>query len=287
MTKRSGKGLVWLITWPLAFAGFSCVLIPSASAGMKIDGLTISSDFRYRYEIDRANDKTEDRDRSRIRFRLGFKYAWSDRVEFGARLRTGSNDPQSPHQTLGQFDTGETDTSEEGFLTNKVTGNQLFGLDRAYIKAKWGAGGFGWLGKNQVALWQQYETYWDSDFQPEGAAVGYTMKLGNQGKLTLQGGYYYLTDNSFSGVGEDDAIVPLQALYERGVGPVALTLAVAGAPAIEEDVKLPGRERTYYLYSVQAKLKTLPIPVAVGYEIYHGTRETLGHMVMLRIKPLK
>ncbi len=299
MGTRSRSGTVWFATSALALGLISFGSIPDASAGIEIgEKLKVSSDFRFRYEIDDerkggAPDVKRTRDRWRIRFRLGFTYDHSDRVQFGMRLRTEADSTQSPHQTLGQSDFGDP-AALPSTAGSRQSSSDDFGLDRAYIKFKWLKSGFAWLGKNQAAIWQQNEQFWDGDFQAEGATAGYVLPLRDKSKVTLQGSYYLIADDSFGGGGgvfNDRTILPIQVVYNRSLGPVGLTLAGLVAPTTAPDntsaADFPGGRRTYYMGSAQAKLKGLPVPVIVGYEVYYGNSSRAGHGVALRVKPLK
>ncbi len=288
MGTRSRSGTVWFATSALTLGLFSFGSIPDAAAGIKIgEKLTLSRDFRFRYEIDdeRDGDTKRTRDRARIRARFGFTYDLADRIQFGMRLRTSTDSTQSPHQTLGQNEFG-------GGSTQSTSKN--FGLDRAYIKFKWLKSGFAWLGKNQAAIWQQNEQFWDGDFQAEGATAGYVLPLRDKSKVTLQGSYYLIADDSFGGGGgvfNDRTILPIQVVYNRNLGPAGLTVAGLVAPTSARDAAtaatFPGGRSTYYMGSVEAKLKGLPIPVSVGYETYYGSFGTVGHGAALRVKPWK
>ncbi len=290
------RAIHWYAMILLLWGSLLTVSVPSAYAGIALtDKLTLSSDFRFRFEIDDERsvldpnlgvENTRTRDRWRIRFRLGFTYDHSDRVQFGMRLRTEADSTQSPHQTLGQ-----SDISTAG---SRQSSSDDFGLDRAYIKFKWLKSGFAWLGKNQAAIWQQNEQFWDGDFQAEGATAGYVLPLRDKSKVTLQGSYYLIADDSFGGGGgvfNDRTILPIQVVYNRSLGPVGLTLAGLVAPTTAPDghtnSTFPGGRRTYYMGSAQAKLKGLPVPVIVGYEVYYGNSSRAGHGVALRVKPLK
>ena len=97
----------------------------SAPAGADIlttDKLTVSGDFRFRLEQDWDSQNSsgvsrEDRLRARIRARLAMRYTVTDQVEFGARLRSGSDgSQQSPHITIVDFDQRES----ERMLENAV-----------------------------------------------------------------------------------------------------------------------------------------------------------------------
>ena len=250
--------------------------IPSASAGVTLDKLELSSDFRIRYEFDRANDRANDRDRARIRYRFGMKYQLSDRMEFGSRLATTSSSIQSPHQTLGQ-------------LSDPATGgqgrNEDFGLDRAYMKFKLGDSGFLWLGKHSVALWQQNEQFWDADFHAEGGAIGNTYTLGDAGSFTLQGGCYFLNDTSFNfGIGKDDVIIPVQGVYKRDFGSADMVLAGTTASVVDHSGFMPGGDEQYHQVSGQLNFRKLAMPVTLGYDSFITDDEKMGHVATIRTR---
>ncbi len=247
-----------LLTLVVLFGG---TVRESAAAVPVGDKLSLYSDFRFRYEIDFAKDAgvDSDRDRARIRARFGFKYDWSKNVSFGMRLRTESDisngATQSPHQTLGILG-GGAGTSED------------FGLDRAYIDIKFLDGGFLWLGKHGMSFWQQNEGFWDGDIQPEGAGIGYKMKMGENGSLTLQGVHTYLNENDTSdghGIFEDDFGDSIQAVFTGASGDLGYTLA-AGALSVTEQGGggVPGGSGAYGIISGQLKTKISQFPVKFG-----------------------
>ncbi len=254
----------------------SPMMASSASAGINIDKLELSSDFRLRYEIDDASDKVNDRDRARIRYRFGMKYQLSDRLEFGSRFATNSSSIQSPHQTLGQL----SDPSIAG-----QGRNEDFGLDRAYMKFKLGSDGFLWLGKNGVALWQQNEQFWDADFQAEGVAMGNTYKIGDKASLTIQGGYYFLNDTSFNfGIGQDDVIIPIQGVYKRDFGSTDMVLAGTTATVVDHSGFIPGGDEQYNQISGQLNFRNLPVPLTVGYDSFFSDDEEMGYVTTIRTR---
>lgn len=122
--------------------------------------ISLSGDFRYRYEY-----TTEDRagannpKRNRIRARPVLKARLPADVEIGFGLATGSTDPSSANQTLGEF--GQ---------------DQDIALDLAYVD--WGtpidrlhlfAGKF----KNQFIRAGNNGLLWDGDWRPEGVHAVY------------------------------------------------------------------------------------------------------------------
>ena len=153
--------------WPMAiiFMGLGILLSMSATpayAGKKVweDGdssLTLFGDMRLRVELDDDSKKDDTRDRWRIRLRPGMKFVYNKTASMGFRLRTATGSIQSPHQTLEVGD---------------PSGNQQFGVDRAYFKLKFG-GFYVWGGKNGFNIWNPNEVLWDSDLQPEGLALGF------------------------------------------------------------------------------------------------------------------
>lgn len=265
--KASAIGVILLV-----FLISGGMFVPSTMAAVQVgDNLYLFADFRFRYEIDEERDEpvARDRDRARIRARFGFKYDWSNNVSFGLRLRTASNNNQSPHQTLGLLAAGD---------------NADFGLDRAYIEMKFLENGFFWLGKHAISWWEQNEAFWDLDIQPEGAGGGYIFKLGPNGVLTLQGTHSILTDNGFgssagnstskNGIFEDDTATGIQGVYNRAMGPHAFTVASGALIVSDRSVKsTPGGSTTYTITSVEYKNKSLlpKIPLKVGFDYLNST----------------
>ena len=251
------------------------------------DKLSLFSDFRLRYEIDAAENAgvKQGRDRARIRARFGFKYAWSDNVSFGLRLRTESDNnvtpggsgtsTQSPHQTLSLLGRGGGNSED-------------FGIDRAYIDIKFMGGGFLWLGKHGMSFWQQNEGFWDGDIQPEGAGVGYKMKMGEAGSLTVQAVHTILNENLNSdghGILEDDFGDSIQVVYTGAAGDLGYTFAI-GALFVTEQAfgGIPGGSGAYGIISGQLKTKISQFPIKFGldflfsdYDIAEfGTADAIG-----------
>ncbi len=247
-----------LLTLVVLFGG---TVRESAASVPLGDKLSLFGDFRLRYEMDFRKDAgvKEDRDRARIRARFGFKYAWSKNVSFGMRLRTESDSNQSPHQTLGILGTAD---------------NSQFGLDRAHIDIKFMDGGFLWLGKHGMSFWQQHEAFWDGDIQPEGAGLGYKMKLGETGSLLVQSVHTYLVDNGTSdghGIFEDDFADSIQAVFTGTSGDLGYTLAI-GALFVTEQAGggVPGGSGAYGIISAQLKAKISQFPIKFGVDYLYS-----------------
>ncbi len=233
----------------------------SAAAIQVTDKLSFFGDFRFRYEMDFREDAgvKSDRDRARIRARFGLKYDLSKNVRFGFRLRTESDNNQSPHQTLALL--GGTGTN---------AGNREdFGLDQAYIEIKYLEGGFLWLGKHPLSFWQQNEAFWDADVQPEGAGLGYKWKIGEAGNFTAQFVHTLLNEVSFGdshAIFDDDYGDTIQGVYSRTSGDLAYTLALGALFVTEQSTTgVPGGSTAYSIVSGQVKTKFIPeVPLTFG-----------------------
>ncbi len=144
--------------------------------------LGIYGDLRLRHETDSGVDHRDDRNRERVRARIGVNYQINDELVVGGRIITGNrDDPQSPHQTLGNvFDSFE------------------ISLDRAFVtyRPQWAEGAWLTAGKFAHPFIQNPvypELVWDADVQPEGVAVGYTFRdLGFLDRLDIVAGQYIL-----------------------------------------------------------------------------------------------
>ncbi len=127
--------------------------------------LDFFADLRFRHESNFLQDDRKDRHRERVRGRFGLKYKPIDEIEVGARLITGnSDDPNSPHQDLGQV-----------FNSFEIS------LDRFYLtyRPDWASGLWATIGKfgNPIKRNPVYgDIVWDGDVQPEGLVIGYGYK---------------------------------------------------------------------------------------------------------------
>ncbi len=131
----------------------ACVTV-CATAGEWAESITLSGDLRYRHEQFDVQGM-ELRNRQRVRARLSLTAEPEDNLELGFRLVSGSDDPVSSNQTLG-----------DGFTTKTLM------LDRAYFvwtHAVSGARIAG--GKMGTPFFAPSELLWDNDLSPEGLAV--------------------------------------------------------------------------------------------------------------------
>lgn len=144
------------------------------------DKLTLKGDVRARFEsID--EDGKDTRDRARLRARLGAYAQVSDEIDAAIGLASGSDDPVSTNQTLG-----------DGFSSKDVR------LDLAYIdlhpEALTGANIL--LGKMKMPFIAVNDLQWDGDLNPEGAALNYAAGINDSLKLLLNAGSFWVEERS-------------------------------------------------------------------------------------------
>ena len=143
----------------------------------------IKGDFRYRHEMIKEQDK-DARNRQRIRARIGISGEVSPYMTVGIQLASGSSDPVSTNQTLG-----------DAFSTKNI------GIDLAYFNFKHPAlPGFELTGgkfKNPFFKPGSSELMWDSDWNPEGGTVRYDYDVDNV-ELSLIGAGLWIVERSSS-----------------------------------------------------------------------------------------
>ncbi len=152
---------------------------PGRSEIFSSDGFQLTGDFRARLEADfdsqtAGGAERDDRTRARFRLRLNAAYKAGERIDFGLRLRTGSDfSQQSPHVTVVDFDDNDT-------------GDVHFNFDKWYARFR-SEKGWAWIGRNSLPFWKQNELFWDDDVTPAGLAFGY-----KSGAVQLNAGYFSL-----------------------------------------------------------------------------------------------
>jgi hypothetical protein len=147
-----------------------------------VENMKISGDFRYRYEgIDAQKDGkwNQSAQRNRIRARIGIYNKINEDVDLGFRLGSGSQDPVSTNQTLGDswdkkpvwldlayFDWHPKDIKGFDFIGGK--------MPKPFYR----------VGDNQLI--------WDDDLNPEGLAVKYEMPMSDSLKAYINGGGFWV-----------------------------------------------------------------------------------------------
>lgn len=242
-----------------------CISTPVSADILKTDKLTVSGDFRLRLEQDWDSQNSsgvsrEDRLRARIRARLAMTFAASDSVQFGARVRSGSDgSQQSPHITVVDFD-------------GNNTGDSDFNLDKYYLR--YSKNGFwGWAGRNSIPIWKPNEIFWDDDATPIGLAAGYDTSFENGSKLGLKAGQFSLPAGMQGTCGE---LTVAQVVFETKVSDAGLTLATginefeSGNPG-DSDCGLflqNNGERDYSIWTANVRLSSSlrDRPLTIGFD---------------------
>ncbi|HIJ72134.1 MAG TPA: hypothetical protein HPP87_12365 [Planctomycetes bacterium] len=151
-----------------------------------IENVKISGDLRYRHEsidAESGGDWDQGHNRNRIRARIGIEARVNDETDVIFRLASGSADPVSTNQTLADsFSSKELwlDLAYFDWHPASIKGFNAFGGKMANP--------FYRVGKNQLI--------WDSDLNPEGLAANYVMPFGENGKLHLNGGGFWVDESS-------------------------------------------------------------------------------------------
>jgi hypothetical protein len=143
---------------------FVAITAVGANAGDWTDSFTINGDLRYRHEQFDV-EGNEMRNRQRVRARFSFLAEPEANLQIGVRLVSGSDDPVSSNQTMG-----------DGFTTKGI------GLDQAYFiwtHAETGAKVSGGKMANPFYLPAKSELMWDSDLSPEGVALKHVFGAGD------------------------------------------------------------------------------------------------------------
>jgi hypothetical protein len=157
------------------------LLSTAAMAGNWWETIKLKGDLRYRHEMLKTGENNA-RNRQRVRARLGIQGKVSDMTTVHLQLATGSTDPVSTNQTLG-----------DGFSTKSIM------LDKAYLEIKpdFAPGLDVRAGKFSTPFFKpgESELLWDSDLNPEGGVA--TWKGGGKDvKLELIGSGLWIEERS-------------------------------------------------------------------------------------------
>ena len=179
-------------------------MLTSVKAGSWTDNVKIKGDLRYRHEmIDKENKDA--RNRQRLRARVAIIGKVTDNTDVVVQIASGSDDPVSTNQTLG-----------DAFSTKQV------GIDLAYFKTKInGLQGFSLQGgkfKNPFFKPGKSELIWDSDWNPEGGVATYAYST-EQVTFTLIGAGLWIEERSSgddSWLGAGQGIVRYELPEKKG-----------------------------------------------------------------------
>ena len=132
------------------------------------DKISLNGDFRYRLEmidIPDQDDDTKVRYRHRIRGRIGLNADLSNGFSAGFQIATGSDDPVSTNQTIGDAFSSKPLWIDLAFVDWKPA----FADGLALVFGKM---------KNPFRKPQKTELIWDGDLNPEGMALGFEREIG-------------------------------------------------------------------------------------------------------------
>lgn len=130
---------------------------PDPSKPAWTDRISLKGDFRYRFEgID--EDGLDNRDRQRIRARVMLNGEVSDTTRVGFEVSTGGSNPRSRDATLDGDGSAKDFDLRQAYLRWQPL--DALGLTAGKMPQPWS--------RNPV------EYFYDSDYMPEGLAVGFT-----------------------------------------------------------------------------------------------------------------
>jgi len=180
-----------------------------AFAGDWTETIKVNGDLRYRHEMIDMEGK-DARHRHRVRARLGVFGEVSPYTKVGIQLATGSDDPVSTNQTLG-----------DAFSTKPI------GIDLAYFQAQHHAlSGLTVTGgkfNNPFFKPGGSELIWDSDWNPEGGVASFKRDIDNV-SLTLIGAGLWINESS----SDDSYMAAAQGVVRFRFDEKKSSLAVGG-----------------------------------------------------------
>ncbi len=190
-----------------ALAGLTVMNMQEASAQNWADKTKIKGDIRLREEFINQDDKDE-RNRIRLRARVGIEAEVSDDLTVKVGVASGSDDPVSTNQTLG-----------EGFSKKGLN------IDKAYFI--WSPEALGGVavhgGKMDNPFIATKDLIWDGDLTPEGVAL--KTKLGDDAMaLAVNLGGFQIQERSSD---DETYLLGAQAAVQSEGEAVDLTLGVS------------------------------------------------------------
>src|SRR6056297_1855722 len=157
------------------------------------DKVSLKGDFRYRFEgID--EEGRDNRDRQRMRARLTISADVSDDIQVGMQLATGGSNPRSRDVTLDGDASAKDISLRQAYVNWKPT--DMLAVTAGKMPQPWT--------RNPV------EYFYDSDYMPEGLAVGFANDAGFYGK-----GYWLQIDER--GADDDSSVWGGEVGYDAGL----------------------------------------------------------------------
>ena len=178
----------------LLFTIITTATADRAAAASWWETLTLKGDLRYRHEMIDMEGK-DTRHRHRIRTRLGIFGEVSPYTKVGIQLATGSGDPVSTNQTLGDAFAAKNINLDLAYF--EITHERLPGI--TLIGGKF---------PNPFFTPGHSELLWDSDWNPEGGAFDFQQHLKDNITLNVTGAGLWIYERS----GDDSYLVAGQGV---------------------------------------------------------------------------
>jgi len=155
----------------------------------------LEGDFRMRYQWDRKAQTATQNEKSRFRIRLGTESKVNDQTKVYFGLASGSSsDPRSTNQTL-----------TDSFAKKTVYINYVYA---SYSPVAWATL---LAGRMKNPIYQTGDMLWDTDINPEGAAIQLKHALGDRADFFMNNAFFILDDSvSPNGTGADPAMFVIQ-----------------------------------------------------------------------------
>lgn len=167
------------------------------------DKVALKGDLRYRFERFDIEGRDE-RSRNRVRARLQADAKVADDVSVTIRLATGSDDPVSANQTLGDGGSAKNVSVDMAYVTWEISS------DLKLLAGKY---------KNNLYKPNGSQLLWDGDYNPEGMALTWS-----RGNVFANAAYQWL--ESDSGTRNDLGLFAIQGGFSTGLGEGNLTAGV-------------------------------------------------------------
>lgn len=166
----------------------------SSSVPAWVQNTKFKGDFRLRYQYDHtkrlpATTGATDTNRARIRLRLGLESKINDKLLLGIGVSTGKNDSAAIDKDTAR---GINQTLGNGFSKHVISFNYAFAQ---YSPFTW-ADVLG--GKFRNPLWEPCGFIWDTDINPEGAALKLSNKLDSRAETFLNTGFFIIDEGGYA-----------------------------------------------------------------------------------------
>ena len=160
-----------------------------------VQNTKLKGDFRMRYQWDRKRNTATQNEKSRFRIRLGTETKVNDQAKVYFGLASGSStDPRSTNQTL-----------QDSFAKKSVYIDYAYA---SYAPVAWATVS---LGRMKNPIYQTGDMLWDTDINPEGAAIQFNHKLTDKANFFMNNAFFILDDTaSPNGVGADPTMFVIQ-----------------------------------------------------------------------------